>query len=130
MRQIGRLAEHRGRDVAWAGNDNVIVTVSVTGRAIGVSGPRQEFFLAQSFNIATHQQKGLLENSSESMNIVLGDPAVRTIDGDTVVFMDGITFPNHVVGVPGLFMVPRTTFSPSSATTLEMTPSMGETMVV
>jgi dipeptidyl aminopeptidase/acylaminoacyl peptidase len=102
------LGDEKLRDVVWAGNDNVLVTVSVTNTATGVSGPRREYFLTQSFNLTTGKQKALLENSSESMNVVLGSPEVRTIDGDTVVFLDGITFPNHTVGVPGLFMVDLT----------------------
>jgi dipeptidyl aminopeptidase/acylaminoacyl peptidase len=103
------VGDQKLRDVVWAGNDNVLVTVSVTRTAVGISGPRQEFYMTQSFNLTTHKQKALLENSSESMNIVLGSPRVRTIDGDTVVFLDGITFTNHVTGVAALFMVDLTT---------------------
>jgi dipeptidyl aminopeptidase/acylaminoacyl peptidase len=102
------VGDQKLRSIAWAGNDNVLLTISVTSRAVGVIVPRQEFYLTQSFNLTTRQQKALLENTGDSMNVVLSMvPQVRTIDGDTVVFMDGITFPNHV-GVPGLFTVDLT----------------------
>ncbi|MEI9994579.1 MAG: S9 family peptidase [Rhizomicrobium sp.] len=90
------------RDLSWAGNDNLLITSSTAHTAIGVSGPKQEYYLIQSFKLSTHKLKPLLENIANAMNVVRGNPEVRTMDGHTVVFLTGIDFPSET-GVPALY---------------------------
>ncbi len=99
-----RMGDQKLRSVAWADDDHLLTTTSVTDRARGIEGPRREYFMTQSFSISEHKSILLLDNAQNSMNIVYGAPQVRTVDGHTTLFVTGVSFADNL-GMPALFSV-------------------------
>jgi dipeptidyl aminopeptidase/acylaminoacyl peptidase len=92
------------RKVTWAGDEHVILIVSQHARGIGVAGPTREYFMASTFNVVTGRQRPLLDDLKDTMNVIVGPPQVRTIDGETVLFLEGIHFVQNQ-GVNTLYRV-------------------------
>lgn len=92
------------RKVAWAGDEHVILIVSQSARGIGVAGPTREYFMASTFNVVTGRQRPLLADLKDTMNVIVGPPQVRTIGGETVLFLEGIHFVQNQ-GVNTLYRV-------------------------
>jgi len=80
------------RGVRWAGSEHVLVTISSTAQPFGLSGPRQEYWMAFDFNLVTKKQRSLMEGQEEAMNVVLDAPAVRILDGVPYAFVEGVHF--------------------------------------
>jgi dipeptidyl aminopeptidase/acylaminoacyl peptidase len=101
------------RDIRWAGDENLLITVSTTRQAQGVVGVEVENFITQDLNLRSGRMRGLLENVRQggdvrnhfkNLNTVTGLPVVRIIDGKPVAFVRGVHFVNSR-GQPGLFRV-------------------------
>ena len=90
------------RDLRWAGNHHLLITASQTG-LLGpdVLSNRGENLLAIDFDVAKRAQHPLLKfltsQSDNSLNIILGYPEVRMIEGRPQAFVVGI----HFVGNQG-----------------------------
>jgi dipeptidyl aminopeptidase/acylaminoacyl peptidase len=80
------------RGVQWAGPEHVLVTISNTAQPYGLTGPRQEYWMAFDFNLATKKQRALMEGQEEAMNVVLDTPTVRILDGMPYAFVEGVHF--------------------------------------
>jgi dipeptidyl aminopeptidase/acylaminoacyl peptidase len=110
---IINITDAKLRDLQWADNHTLIITTSVTALPRGLTGRRQEYYMAQSLNLENHELHALLEhvgnlkNDVEVMNVVIGVPQPRTIDGHTVVFVKGIYFPGSI-GHIALFSIDLT----------------------
>ncbi len=87
-----RVGPTKLRGVIWAGEDHLVLVSSQTADVMGVSGPAREYYMASDFNWRTRKQVLLLRNQEAAMNVIIGPPMVRTIDGDPVVFLEGIHF--------------------------------------
>jgi dipeptidyl aminopeptidase/acylaminoacyl peptidase len=89
------------RDLRWAGNHHLLITASQTGLINDVLSRRNENFLATDFDIAKHNQRPLLRfftsQSDNNLNIILGYPETRMIDGRPYAFVAGI----HFLGTTG-----------------------------
>lgn len=92
------------RSVTWAGDQHVIVVASQTTAVFGLQGPKREYYSAIDYNVATGKLKPLLQTQKDSMNVILGEPMARTIDGDPTVFLEGVHFTNDV-GLDVLFQI-------------------------
>jgi dipeptidyl aminopeptidase/acylaminoacyl peptidase len=92
------------RSVTWAGDQHVIVVASQTTAVFGLQGPKREYYSAIDYNVATGKLKPLLQTQKDSMNVILGAPMARTIDGDPTVFLEGVHFTNDV-GLDVLFQI-------------------------
>lgn len=86
------VGDQKLRDLTWADGDNLIMTMSVTHAPLGAMGPRQEFFLAQSYRLSDKKSTALLQHGTNAMNIITRLPQVRRYKGQTQVFLNGITF--------------------------------------
>ena len=89
------------RDIRWASDDHLIVTASTTTVPTFIDGPADEYFLAVDLNLQAGRQRGLLEKVQEpadphhprdTINVILGRPIVRTVDGKPVAFIRGWSF--------------------------------------
>lgn len=80
------------RGVQWAGEDHLILVVSQTTEVLGLSGPSREYYMATDYNWRTKKQTPLLRNQESAMNVIVGPPMVRTINGEPVVFLEGVHF--------------------------------------
>ena len=83
------------RGVQWAGPEHLLVVTSTTADVFGLSGPKREYYQAIDFNITTGKQLPLLKGQPDSMNVVIGQPMVRMIDGAPNVFLEGVHFVNE-----------------------------------
>src|SRR5689334_3915888 len=99
-----RVGEQKIRQLHWADNDRLLVTASTTSSIFGVIAPKQEYFVTQSVSLATKTGHPILQDASDSLNVSLGVPESRTIDGHTVVFVQGMHFVNNL-GFLTLFSV-------------------------
>jgi dipeptidyl aminopeptidase/acylaminoacyl peptidase len=84
------------RDLSWADDKHLLLTTSTTATGVGLIGPRQEWSMAQVFNVDTHRTIALMERDDsdiQTMNVITGTPRIRNIDGHVVAFVEGIYFP-------------------------------------
>ncbi|HUO92948.1 MAG TPA: alpha/beta fold hydrolase, partial [Rhizomicrobium sp.] len=91
------IGDAKLRDLSWADDQHLLVTTSTTAQAIGLLGPRQEWSMAQVFNLKTQESIPLMEPNGQdvqAMNVIAGVPRIRTVDGHVVAFVEGIYFPS------------------------------------
>lgn len=90
------IGDAKLRDLSWADDKHLLITTSTTATGIGLIGPRQEWSMAQVFNVDTHNAVPLMENNDhdiQAMNVIAGMPRVRNVDGSVFAFVEGIYFP-------------------------------------
>jgi len=92
------------RGVLWAGEDHVVLLSTQTANVYGLSGPAREYMMAVDFNLVTRKQTLLLRSQPDSMNVILDWPMVRTVEGQPVVFVEGVHFLDNT-GVDTLFRI-------------------------
>lgn len=99
VRQVGggmlggvRVGPTKLRAVVWAGEDHLVLVSSQTADVMGISGPAREYYMASAFNWRTKKQSLLLRDQEAAMNVIVGPPMVRTVNGDPVVFLEGVHF--------------------------------------
>ena len=99
--------DNKVRDIRWAGPNHVILTLSSTTQPFDVTAPRGEYAMAIDLNIRTHKAVQLLKNAAPGtsmMNIVVGRPDIRMIEGRPIAFVQGIHFVGRM-GQQGLFRI-------------------------
>ncbi|CAN7167575.1 S9 family peptidase [Phenylobacterium sp. LjRoot225] len=104
---IGRAGELKLRDLIWAGDDHLVLTMSTARQPYGVITPRVEHAVPLNLDLKTRRIRPLLENPhrvQNAMNTISGTPEVRTIKGKPALFVRGIHFISGQ-GQPGLFQV-------------------------
>ncbi len=92
------------RSIGWAGDQHVIIVTSQTTAVYGLQGPKREYYSAIDYDLNTGKTKALLQTQKDSMNVILGSPMVRTINGDPMVFLEGVHFENDI-GMDVLFQI-------------------------
>ncbi len=92
------------RDLSWAGSGHLLITTSKTALVHDLTGPRQEYFMAQTLDLETGKQRLLMERAEGSMNVIYGTPHVRMVDGEVAVIVEGVNFVDNK-GRLGLFRV-------------------------
>jgi dipeptidyl aminopeptidase/acylaminoacyl peptidase len=92
------------RGITWAGEDHIIMVMSQTTEVFDIAGPAREYYMAIDFNLITRKQNFLLRSQPDSMNVILDAPMVRTVNGQPMVFLEGIHFLNNT-GANTLFRV-------------------------
>ena len=84
------------RDLSWADNERLLITTSQTIDPREIEGPRREWFMTVSYDIADKSNTVLLGVGAEhAMNVVAGAPRARLIKGHTITFVEGIYFANE-----------------------------------
>jgi len=102
-----RINDAKLRDVSWADAKHLLITTSTTAVGVGLTGPRQEWSMAQCFNVDTLEVIPLMDMGSAGirmLNAISGPPEVRLVDGQAVAFVDGYYFPSDK-GRSALFKV-------------------------
>jgi dipeptidyl aminopeptidase/acylaminoacyl peptidase len=109
------------RRLDWVDSEKLIITSSQTGSIINITAPRREYMMGFQLDLATRKGRPLLEgalgtggtgthltgsndNIGSSLNVMVGPPEVRAVDGTPTLFLRGITFPDHY-GVLTLFKI-------------------------
>ena len=80
------------RNVQWAGSDHVLYTTSNTAQPRGLLGPKREYLMGFDYDLVSKRQKLLLADEKDTMNVILGSPDVRTVDGTLYAFVKGVHF--------------------------------------
>ena len=79
------------RGIEWADRDNLMITASVTTTMYGF---QDEWFILRVYNVPRNELRTLPGNTlgekNEVMNIVVGNVAVRSLGGHTVLFVPGL----------------------------------------
>jgi len=88
-----KLGKTKLRRLQWADDTHLLITISTTAKVDDLEGPKREWYVASVFDIVSRKQKSLLE-ADYTMNVVLTQPDVRTIDGKTYVFVQTYRFEN------------------------------------
>ncbi len=106
------ISDAKLRDLQWADNHTLLITTSVTALPAGLIGHRQEYSMAQTYDVQTKTQHALLDHVGGSknvqrMNVIYGDIQPRIIDGHTILFVRGIYFPGDA-GYLALFRIDLT----------------------
>jgi dipeptidyl aminopeptidase/acylaminoacyl peptidase len=95
--------DQKMRDVRWAGPNHIAVTTSQTTSVMDLTGPRREWFTAVVVDVRNQKVRRLLDRVESSMNVVIGEPKVRTVNGKTYIYAQGI----HFIDETGLLSVFR-----------------------
>jgi dipeptidyl aminopeptidase/acylaminoacyl peptidase len=116
---VSSAGAEKVRDIRWAGDKHLIITISTAQQPINMAGgtwlmgPRTEFWAAQDLDLRSGHLHGLLDNVQdgaevrnkiEALNTVLGIPVVRSIGGRPTAFVRAEYFV-HNQGMFGLFRV-------------------------
>ena len=99
-----KLGQIKLRDLDWADDRHLLITSSTTAQAIGVEGPKREWYMAQVLDLATRKMSALLQPPDNAMNVLVSDPVVRTVGGKTVVFVQTY-YLEHSQGTLALFSI-------------------------
>jgi dipeptidyl aminopeptidase/acylaminoacyl peptidase len=99
-----KLGQTKLRDLEWADDRHLLITTSTTAQAIGLEGPKREWYMAQVLDLATRKMAPLLQPPENAMNVVVSDPVVRTVGGKTVVFVQTYYFERNQ-GTLALFSI-------------------------
>lgn len=102
--QFLAVGDIKVRSLKWAGSDDLLIASSTTSTIPFVLAPRREYMLLASYNRRTGKVQRLLGDVDRGLNIVVGSPEVRIIDGQPIVFAPGIRFVG-AVGQQALFRI-------------------------
>ena len=108
-------AAQKVRSLIWADPTHLLVVRSQSGFAREVESGRSEWYLVQMLDLVKRKASVLLNQDMdtaatskirgpESMNVVVGEPEARQVNGHTTVFARGVTFSDNQ-GVSTLFTV-------------------------
>ncbi len=94
------VGDQKLRALQWADNSHLLIMTSSTTIPPGLIGRRHEWMTAQLYDLKANSLHPLLKNVSDQsylrmMNVVAELPQSHTVDGDTVVFLPGIYFPDR-----------------------------------
>ena len=81
------------RALQWAGSDHLLISKSTTASIAFVIAPRQEYVLTFDYNLKAGTLRPLMKDVDHSLNVVLGLPIVREVDGKPMVLLEGVYFP-------------------------------------
>jgi dipeptidyl aminopeptidase/acylaminoacyl peptidase len=80
------------RNVEWADDDHLLITMSSTAEVQDVSGPRREYYQLLVYDLPNRKQYNPLAKAEMGMNVIVGQPMVRRVDGKTWLYNQGIRF--------------------------------------
>ena len=101
--QLVKVSDIKLRDLLWADEHHLLIIMSTTALVPGMAGPRQEWSLMNVLDVDSGKQRRLLENLDRSMNVIIGSPSVRVVNGRTVVFSNGGFYVDNATASMGLF---------------------------
>jgi dipeptidyl aminopeptidase/acylaminoacyl peptidase len=88
--QVGNV---KLRGVEWMDDDNLLATISSTeAPPFGFTGPTQEWYQLAIYNLAKNKINRVtfdVGSDVQTFNVVIGDTAVRTVNGQTTLFAPG-----------------------------------------
>lgn len=104
------VGDAKVRRLDWVGADHLIISTSRTASVMDMTGPRREYLMGFALDLKTLKLRRLLEKPPAgpqtgshyrehsagsiwaSMNVLVGPPEVRNVNGAPTLFLKGITF--------------------------------------
>jgi dienelactone hydrolase len=100
----GGLGHVKVRGLQWAGEHHLLVITSTTDQPYGLTGPQREYMMGAVLDLDQKHIRPLIEGGDRSLNSIASLPVVITLKGRPTVFVEGVTFPEHI-GVITLFKI-------------------------
>src|SRR5262249_49239692 len=87
-----RLGALKVRGVRWADNDHLLIVHSTTGMPWGLMGADTEWYQLVVYELSSHKLRTYPEplEHIQTINSIGGEPMVRRVGNDTVLFITGI----------------------------------------
>ena len=97
-----RVGDQKLRRVEWADDDRLMITTSVTGMPMSLTGEDTEWSLLQVIDLRNGDDIPIPNlnrrlNDPELMNVLSGEVMVRHIDGHTVLFVPGVYLDHYTM---------------------------------
>ncbi len=109
---VARVGKTKLRSIRWADDKRLIIIMSVTQDLIEFEGGQHEWSLLQVYDVEKKQLTGYPKLDSgptqsfsqpNTMNVISSEPAVRQIDGHTILFVEGVYVTTRTL--PALFRI-------------------------
>jgi acetyl esterase/lipase len=86
-----RVGNEKLRSIAWADDENLLLTTSVTTLPWGFIGTQREWYMLQVYNMEDRQSQIVPRplSGSDVMNVTSGPVMVRRVAGHTLLFVPG-----------------------------------------
>ena len=97
------LGKTKLRRLQWADDTHLLITVSTTAKITEIEGPKQEWFIASVFDIAS-RKLSTLAGGEYAIKAVVNEPAIRRIDGKTYAFIQSYRL-EHSLGTLALYRI-------------------------
>jgi dipeptidyl aminopeptidase/acylaminoacyl peptidase len=88
-----RLGDQKIRDMRWADETHLLITMAVSGMPWGLIGEKHEWHRLLVYDLETHKTRALLDHvggETQTMNTVYGSPVIRRTDKGTILYLHGI----------------------------------------
>ena len=97
--------DRKVREVQWATSGYLLIAVSSTTYVPGLAGPRREYLQVMSYDLAMKKTRLLMEKAPNAMNVVIGPPRVRILQGEPHVIVEGVHWVGQERGRNSLFSI-------------------------
>src|SRR5579862_7122968 len=87
-----RAGESKISDLAWAGDNHVLITASRTAELTDVNAPRAEWWTTLDYNLKTGATHNLLDDAKGVLGAEFSEPSVRILGGKPYAFVEAATF--------------------------------------
>jgi dienelactone hydrolase len=90
--EVLKVGDEKLRSIAWADDENLLLTTSVTTLPWGFVGTEREWYMLQVYNVKRRRAQIVprpLNSDSEVMNVTSGQVMVRRVAGHTVLYVPG-----------------------------------------
>lgn len=103
--------DRKVREIQWATSGYLLISITTTTFVPGLSGPRREYLQVLAYDVAAKKTRLLMEKAPDAMNVVIGPPNVRMMDGEPYVIVEGVHWAGGQRGRNSLFAIKLATGS-------------------
>lgn len=97
--------DQKVREIQWATRGHLLITISTTQHVAGLTGPRREYFQVLAYDLGSRKSRLLMDRAPDSMNVVIGPPLVRMLNGEPHVIVEGVHWAGGERGRNSLFSI-------------------------
>ena len=97
--------DRKVRDVQWATSGYLLISITTTTYVPGLVGPRREYLQVLAYSLATRKTQVLMAKAPDAMNVVIGPPRVRMMNGEPYVIVEGVHWAGGQKGRNSLFSI-------------------------
>jgi len=88
-----KIGDEKLRSIAWADDQNLLITTSVTALPFDLASVEREWYMLEVYNVNRRRlellPRPVLGDAVEVMNVTSGEVMVRRVEGHTVLFVPG-----------------------------------------